>query len=295
MKNRFFKRGAYGVAFSCGLVLAAMASAPVMAQTAASTSSIPRNPGVLTAGKLDSITYTPNCTKKFVFDVDAAAIQESTNRAFLLAQEAKFNGLRQRWNEYEDCMVENAKLDVKELNDKLSAYIQASADLEEKSYIATSQAANEASARIAANKKKVAPKGFTPIAWTEIEPTARAMGTVTAGPISSITYASGCGVYTGEVTVEDFKNVTSPEDFNKMVDVLKVGPAKIQKAIDCRNKNVQEDFTIISKKIQDDLNAAYLPEKTKFETQYAKVRNQFNMQRQAGGALYGVGSKSKQK
>lgn len=281
-------------------ILAALAFAVpnfAMAQTATNAAdngeqkiTIKRMPGTITGGTVDKITYKPNCTK-FVFDISASSIQEATSRAYVLEQEAKFNKIRDRWTEYEDCIIENARLDVAAMNEKLSNYIQSSSKTEIDGFTATNAAANEAAARLKAAKKPAKPVGFTPRAWAT--PAAgRLLGSVTSGNASEVVYTSGCGIYTGEVTPEDFAKVVAGDDFNKMVDVLKTGPDKIQKAIDCRNTNVQEDFSAISKKIEDGLNEVYLPERTAFEENYSKVRTQINLQRQAGGLLAGSGGKA---
>ncbi len=281
-------------------ILAALAFAIpnfAMAQTATNTAkgdeqkiTIKRVPGIITGGTVDKITYKPNCTK-FVFDISASSIQEATSRTYVLEQEAKFNKIRDRWTEYEDCIIENARLDVSAINDKLSNYIQSSSKVEVDTFTATNAAANAAAARLKGLKKPVKPVGFTPHAWA-LPAEGRLLGSVTSGNASEVVYTSGCGVYTGEVTAEDFATVTSGDDFNKMVDVLKTGPDKIQKAIDCRNTNVQADFTALSKKIEDGLNEVYLPERTAFEENYSKVRTQINLQRQAGGLLAGSSSKA---
>jgi hypothetical protein len=282
--------------YQCASFVAAIAFAVpnfAMAQTAAPAEqkiTIKRVPGIITGGTIDKITYKPNC-QKFVFDISASSIQEATSRAFVLEQEAKFNKIRDRWTEYEDCIIENARLDVAGLNEQLSNYIQAASKTEVENFTATNAAANAAVERLKNAKKKVKAVGFVPHPWT-MPAAGRVVGSLTSGSAKEVVYTSGCGLYTGEVTVEDFAKVESPDDFNKMVEVVKSGPDKIQKTIDCRNTNVQDDFTVISKKIEDGLNEVYLPERTAFEENYSKVRTQINLQRQAGGLLAGSGSKA---
>ncbi|KAF0110117.1 MAG: hypothetical protein FD128_1815 [Hyphomonadaceae bacterium] len=122
-------------------------------------SSIPRHVGSFSAGLINAITYTPSCPG-YVFPMDAAAIQESRSRAFVEAEVIRFRNIREGMDNYEDCMIENARRDIDVISGKLSAYLTAEAGKEAANYSALGEAARANADRIrsggggAAKKKK---------------------------------------------------------------------------------------------------------------------------------------------
>ncbi|KAF0185297.1 MAG: hypothetical protein FD163_1112 [Hyphomonadaceae bacterium] len=258
-------------------------------------SSIPRHVGSFSAGLINAITYTPSCPG-YVFPMDAAAIQESRSRAFVEAEVIRFRNIREGMDNYEDCMIENARRDIDVISGKLSAYLTAEAGKEAANYSALGEAARANADRIrsggggAAKKKKGAPATAAPaetgvFVSTYTKPTGRQIGSITAGTADAINYSNPCGAFLGEVSANHFANVVGSAAFNSLVDYLQHMPEKIEEFRACRNEQTNEDYDLIQLKVQDGVNAVFVPVKTNFERQYNLVNTQLNLHRQPGGLL----------
>jgi|GEM_PF-3291763 len=266
-------------------------------EPAPKASSIPRHIGSLSAGLANAVTYTPSCPA-YVFPMDAAAIQESRSRAFVEAEVIRFRNIREGMDNYEDCLVENARRDIDLISGKLSAYLTAEAAKEAANFTALGDAARAGSERVrsggsggAAKKKKGAATPAAAPAETGVfvsnytKPTGRQIGSITAGPVDNMNYTSPCGAFLGELNVNHFATVSGSAAFNSLVDYLQHMPDKIEEYRACRNENTNSDYDDLQVKIQDGVNAIFVPVRTNFERQYNLVNTQLNLHRQAGGLL----------
>lgn len=262
---------------------------PVATQTASPASaapvrSVPRHPGVFAAGAADQAVYTPTCPA-YVFDMDATAIQESRSRAFVEQQAAKFRTVREAMDAYEDCLTENARVDIDIIRDKVSAYISDSASSEVANFNSLNSAASTNVARIRSKgNKKVGPKGETVVS-TYVKPEGRKIGSVAAGPLTTFTYMNACPAFMGEITLDDFNTETNINRFNALLNYLNGMPAKIDEVRVCRNDNAQKDYDALQERVQSGVNAVFVPVKTNFERQYQLVNAQLNLHREPGGLL----------
>jgi hypothetical protein len=99
MKTTLIATAAIGLVAAIGAqfggVPAFAQSATPAAAPAPAASNIPVHAGNFSGGKVDSITYSPTCPV-FKFDMDAAAIQESTSRTFVEGEKRRFDGVREK-------------------------------------------------------------------------------------------------------------------------------------------------------------------------------------------------------
>lgn len=245
---------------------------------------VPRHPGVFAAGAADQAVYTPTCPA-YVFDMDATAIQESRSRAFVEQQAAKFRTIREGMDSYEDCLTENARVDIDIIRDKVSSYISDTAAVEVANFTSLNGAATTNVARIRSKgNKKVGPKGETVVS-TYVKPEGRKVGTVAAGPLTTFTYNNACPAFMGEITTDDFNTETNINRYNALLNYLSAMPAKIDEVRACRNDNAQKDYDDLQNRVQDGVNAVFIPIKSNFERQYQLVNAQLNLHREPGGLL----------
>lgn len=265
-------------------------AAEAAAQPAPANPNIPRHVGRFAGGPVDRSTYVPTCPA-FVIGMDAAAINESNSRAFVEGEARKFDTLRERWDAYEDCLIENGRRDIELVRIALGNALSAQATAEGNAFNALNAAATAAVPRIQESLKKAkrpAKGAAAPVlptvtsTWTA--PQGRHMGTLSAGPADQVVWTSGCPVYTFEVTEADFANATGAT-FNVYADALRPIPERITAQRTCRQENGQDDYDAVQKLINDGVNAVYGPAKGAFEAEYNAIRFQLNQHRQAGGLL----------
>jgi hypothetical protein len=298
MKTTLIATAALGLVAAIG---AQFGGVPAFAQTAApaaaptpvpAASSIPVHAGSFSGGKVDSLTYTPSCSV-FKFDMDAAAIQESTSRTYVEGEKRRFEAVREKWDAYEDCLVENARRDIDVVRINLGDYLSNAANEEAKAFNGMNAAATGNIERIGklpapkAPKKKgegaaaEAPQAALS-AWTE--PKGRFVGTLT-GSAAQPQYTSACPAALGAITAESFVNENTRNGFNALLDELRAMPDRINQVRSCRQENGQDDYEVIQKVVQDGVNAVFQPSKTAFEKEYAAVRFQLNEHQKPGGLL----------
>lgn len=282
---------AIGVQFG-GVPAFAQAAAPTAAP-APTTSSIPVHAGNFSGGKIDSLVYTPSCPA-FKFDMDAAAIQESTSRTYVEGEKRRFEAVREKWDAYEDCLVENARRDIEAIRINLGDYLSNAANEEAKAFNAMNAAATGNIERIGKLPAPKAPKQkkgeVAPVeapqaalsAWTE--PKGRFIGNLT-GSAAQPQYTSSCPAALGTMTAESFAQSNTRNGFNSLLDELRAMPDRINQVRTCRQDNGQDDYEVIQKVVQDGVNSVFQPGKTAFEKEYAAVRFQLNEHQKPGGLL----------
>lgn len=257
-------------------------------QPALPSETTPRVPGNFSGGSIATTKYSPACAP-FVFDMDADAINRAQSRAFLVAENTRFNQLRDKWDNYENCITINARRDIDAVRDVISDYVTNEANKETETLNALNAAATANLDRVkalAASKKAKASSALPTIAPSEWKkPEGRLIGTVKSGPIGADSYNGGCPIYKFNITADSFASVASGPGFNALIEALKNSAPSITEARVCRNENSQKDYTDLQTIIQDGLNAVYVPAKTDFESKYVAVRNQLNLQREPGGLL----------
>jgi hypothetical protein len=273
----------------------AKASAPA---PATSTSNIPRHAGTYGGQKVDAMTYVPTCPA-FTIGMDAAAIQESNSRAFVVAEAARFETVRDRWDAYEDCLTENARRDIEIVRTNLGDTLSNSAINEAAVFNAMNTAATAnierisklpapkapkaprgAAAAVAAAAAVVAPSTLSP--WTT--PTGRFVGTLT-GTADAPTYSSGCPSAMGNLTAASFTTEATRDGYTRLLDELRAMPNRINEVRTCRQENGQDDYEAVQKSVTEGVNAVFVPRKTAFEREYAAIRFQLNEHRKPGGLL----------
>ncbi len=276
---------------------AAPAKAPAAAPAPASAaSSVPRHPGVYTGAKVDAQTYAPSCPA-FTIGMDAAAIQESASRSYVEAEARRFEGLRERWDGYEDCLTENARRDIEVIRNVLGDTLSGRAAAEASAFNALNTAASgnvERIGKLPAAKAPKAPRGAPPAAaavaappstlspWTT--PTGRFVGSIT-GAADAPTYSSGCPDAMGGLEPAAFTSEGTRDGFGKLLDELRAKPDRINQVRACRQENGQDDYEAIQKTVQEGVNGVFVPRKTAFEREYAAIRFQLNEHRKVGGLL----------
>jgi hypothetical protein len=268
---------------------AAKAAAPA----APATSSIPRHVGTYSGSKIDTVRYTPSCPE-FVMSMDAAAIQESNNRAFVEGEARKILTIREKWDEYEDCVTTNAGRDIELLREALGSTLSNSATAEVTAFNAMNNAASANVGRIgklAAPKAPKAPRGApaTPAAagptlsaWTT--PTGRFIGTL-SGTTSAPVYTTGCPDPLGTLSVESFVNEGTRDGFEGLLAELRAKPDRINQARTCRQENGQSDYEVLRETVNRDINTIVGPKKNAFEREYAAINFQINEHKKPGGVL----------
>lgn len=281
---------AIGVQFG-GVPAFAQAAAPVAAPAPAA-STVPVYAGNFSGAKVDALTYTPSCPT-FKFDMDAAAIQESTSRAFVEGEKRRFDAVREKWDAYEDCLIENARRDIDVIRINLGEYLSAAANEEAKAFNAMNTAATGNIERIGKLPAPKAPKKKGEVAaveapqaalsaWTE--PKGRFVGTLT-GSAAQPQYTSSCPSAIGTLTAEAFVSSNTRNGFNALLDELRAMPDRINQVRTCRQENGQEDYEVIQKVVQDGVNVVLQPSKVAFEKEFAAVRFQLNEHQKPGGLL----------
>jgi hypothetical protein len=255
-------------------------------------SQIPVHAGEFAGEKIDALTYKPSCPA-FNFDMDAAAIQESTSRAYVEGEKHRFEQVREKWDAYEDCLTENGRRDIDVIRVKLGDYLSNLADEEVKLFNALNAAATANIERISklpppkAPKKKPDPAvaeapQATLSPWTE--PTGRMFGVI-KGSASAPEYVTGCPSALGVLTVERFTTENTRNGFNALLDELRAMPERINQVRACRQENGQDDYEAVQKAVQDGVNVVFQPSKSAFEREYASVRFQLNEHQKPGGLL----------
>jgi hypothetical protein len=152
---------AYGSSSIAVAQTPAAAPAKAAASVAASTSNVPRHPGVYAGTKVDAMTYTPSCPA-FTLGMDAAAIQESSSRSYVEGEARRFETMRDRWDEYEDCLTENARRDIEVVRTSLGDTLSSAAANEASVFNAMNTAATaniERIGKLPAPKAPKAPRG----------------------------------------------------------------------------------------------------------------------------------------
>ncbi|GIU68106.1 hypothetical protein [Candidatus Phycosocius spiralis] len=258
----------------------------------APASQIPVHAGEFVGEKVDTITYKPTCPA-FIFDMDAAAIQESTSRAYVEGEKRRYEQAREKWDAYEDCLTENGRRDIEAIRTKLGDYLSNQADEEVKLFNALNAAATANIDRITklppskpAKKKSDSAVAETPqvtlSTWTE--PTGRFVGTI-KGSAAAPEYVTGCPKAIGALTVESFATESTRNGFNAKLEELRALPQRINQVRTCRQENGQDDYEAVQKAVQDGFNAVFQPSKAAFEREYANVRFQLNEHQKPGGLL----------
>jgi hypothetical protein len=251
---------------------------------------VPRHPGTFSGGKIDQLTYVPTCPA-FTMDMDAAAIQESSSKAFVEGEARRFETIREKWDAHEDCLTENARLDIEAIRTKLGDDLSNQANAEVTAFNALNAAAQanvDRVSKLAAPKAKkgapaAAPAAAPPLSpWTT--PTGRLVGSL-SGNGQAPEYVTGCPSAVAAVTVADLGSVGTRDGFNALVEELKVMPGRINEVRTCRQDNGQQDYEAVQQAIEKGVNAVFVPRKNAFERTYSAVRFQLNEHRKAGGLL----------
>lgn len=272
---------------------AAPATAPATAAPAASN--VARHPGNYTGTKVDAQTYVPTCPV-FTIGMDAAAIQESNSRAFVEGEARRFETVRDRWDEYEDCLTENARRDIEVVRTSLGDTLSAAATAEAATFNGMNTAATaniERIGKLPAPKAPKAPRGAPAVApaaapastlsaWTP--PTGRFVGSLT-GTAAAPVYASACPDALGGITPASFASEATRDGFTRLLDELRAMPERINQVRACRQENGQDDYEAVQKTVSDGVNAVFVPRKSAFEREYAAVRFQLNEHRKPGGLM----------
>jgi hypothetical protein len=277
--------------------VATPAPAPKAAAAAPAASNIPRHAGIYSGQKVDALTYAPTCPA-FNIGMDAAAIQESSSRAYVAAEAARFDSVRDRWDAYEDCITENARRDIEIVRNNLGDNLSNAATSEAAVFNAMNTAASANIERIGKLPAPRAPKATrgapaaaaaaaavapsTVSAWTT--PTGRFIGTLT-GTADTPTYTSGCPSALGTLTPESFATEATRDGYTRLLDELRVMPTRINEVRTCRQENGQDDYEAVQKAVNDGFAAVFVPRKNAFEREYAAIRFQLNEHRKPGGLL----------
>ncbi len=259
-----------------------------------SASAIPRHAGNYAGEKIDTMTYQPTCPA-FAIGMDAAAIQESSSRAFVEGEARRFEGLREKWDGYEDCLTENARRDIEVVRTILGDTLSNAASAEAASFNAMNTAATanlERVGKLPVPKAPKAPRGAPAAAATPVKqplspwttPTGRFVGTLT-GAATAPVYASGCPNALGALTPAAFNTENTRDGFSHLLDELRALPDRINQVRACRQENGQTDYEVVQKIVQDGVNEAFVPRKSAFEREYAAIRFQLNEHRKPGGLL----------
>jgi hypothetical protein len=273
------------------------AAPPAKAATPAATaaSNIARHPGNYSGSKVDAMTYTPTCPV-FAIGMDAAAIQESNSRSFVDGEARRFDSVRDRWDEYEDCLTENARRDIEVVRNSLGDTLSSAATAEAATFNGMNTAATaniERIGKLPVPKAPKAPRGApaapaaapaatTLSAWTN--PTGRYVGSLT-GAAAAPVYTSACPNALGDVTPASFASEATRDGFSRLLDELRAMPDRINQVRACRQENGQTDYEAIQKIVTDGVNAVFVPRKSAFEREYAAIRFQLNEHRKPGGLL----------
>lgn len=275
---------------------AAPAAPPAKAAAPApAASNVPRHVGTFAGTKIDAMTYAPNCPV-FSIGMDAAAIQESSSRAFVEGEARKLDGLRDRWDAHEDCLTENARRDIDAVRTVLGDSLSSAATAEATAFNALNAAATANVERIGrlpapkapkAARNAPAPAAVTPApsvlsAWTT--PTGRFVGTLTGSADAPI-YTSGCPNAMWAVAPTAFATEATRDGFSKLLDELRAMPDRINQVRTCRQENGQTDYEAVQKVVTDGVNAVFVPRKTAFEREYRAIQFQLNEHRKPGGLL----------
>jgi hypothetical protein len=303
-----FTKTAAAATVGLGALIAALAygsSSIAVAQTPSATkapaptsSSVARHPGNYIGAKVDAQTYVPTCPA-FSIGMDAAAIQESNSRAFVEGEARRFETVRERWDEYEDCLLENARLDVEVVRNSLGDALSNAATSEASVFNGMNTAASANIERIGKLPAPKAPKASrgsqaapevaaavapSPMlsAWTP--PTGRFIGSLTGSALAPV-YTSGCPDALGGMTAASFANEATREGFTRLLDELRAMPDRINQVRACRQENGQKDYEAVQKTVTDGVNAVFVPRKSAFDREYAAVRFQLNEHRNPGGLL----------
>jgi hypothetical protein len=275
----------------------AKAAAPAAPAPAPAASNVPRHAGNYSGEKVDAMTYVPSCPA-FSIGMDAAAIQESSSRSFVEGEARKFDGVREQWDNYEDCLTENARRDIEIIRTSLGDTLSGAATGEAATFNSMNAAATANVERIGKLPAPKAPKAVrgapaaapgaaTPAAptlsaWTP--PTGRHVGSIT-GPSTAPAYKTGCPDALASLTAAQFTTESTRDGFTRLLDELRAMPDRINQVRACRQENGQQDYEAVQKVVTDGVNAVFVPRKSAFEREYAAVRFQLNEHRKPGGLM----------
>lgn len=282
---------------------APQAASAAPAAPAGPTLTGPRRPGVFSAGSIDAVKYTPTCGD-FDVGIDAAAIQESTSRTFILEQERLFNGLQDRWDAWQDCITQNANIDYLALQKLMADSVRVQLEGGVTNYNATSQAAQAAVSRIQALGSRAAPKKEKKRRGKEeavaavaevVEPEIplptwsmsgdRAFGSLSGGTVDAIAYTSGCPAFDLRVSPEGFGSVTSGATFNSMITALNAGREPLLAWNKCVGDEANKDFKDIEDVINTGASAVLNPAIARYSQRRGAIQTQLNFHRAPGGVL----------
>jgi hypothetical protein len=286
------------VAYSATAQTPAAATPPpkAAAPAASASSNIPRHIGSYRGEKVDAMTYVPNCPA-FNMGLDAAAIQESTSRAYIEGEARKLLTVRDQWDAYEDCLTENARRDIDLVRTVLGDTLSNAATAEATTFNAMNTAATANIERISKLPAPKAPKAArgaaaavtaavappaTVSAWTP--PTGRFIGSIT-GTAAAPIYKSGCPDALASLSPASFASEATRDGFNNLLNELRAMPDRINQVRTCRQENGQQDYEALQKVVTDGVNAVFVPRKSAFEREYAAVQFQLNEHRKPGGML----------
>jgi hypothetical protein len=271
------------------------AAPPKAAAPTPAASNIPRHVGSYRGEKVDAMTYVPNCPA-FTIGLDAAAIQESTSRAYIEGEARKLTTVRDQWDAYEDCLTENARRDIDIVRNVLGDTLSNAATNEANVFRGLNDAASANVVRIGKLAAPKAPKNApaaaaaaaaavaTPGVSTWTPPTGRFIGSIT-GTASEPVYKSGCPDAVASLSPAAFASEGTRDGFNRLLEELRAMPERINQVRTCRQENGQQDYEAMQKVVTDGVNAVFVPRKSAFEREYAAVQFQLNEHRKPGGML----------
>lgn len=285
-------------AFNCAIAQTATPVAPAKPAQAAPASApqsvtIARIRGVLTGGVVDKATYTPPKCPEFVFDMDPAAVQNSNNRSFVASEEARLPSIEKKWDVYETCITENAKLDNSEVFEILKNSFTGFDAIElaaAKQSIADTQVAFN---RIVeeTKKKKNANLVEPDYVSTWKAPEGRMLGTISGGATNAISYQSGCPNYIGEVTAADLAATHTAKRYEQLAKVVMENDNRRRASLKCRNDNTGPDYTVLSKVIQTGFDAVYMPQAREYKRKLMIAQKVFDVAHKPGGVLSNMSTK----
>ncbi len=244
----------------------APAAAPAPAQAAPEAPEVPRVIGVITAGTAQTVVYTSRCAP-FALGLTAEEAQDAETAAEIQRVRARYDSARERFADYQDCIVENATRDVGELSDSMNKQIETSLRSR------NAEIAAQAQATVAALQERgkkpfpppprqrrgqpapaAAPAPEAAPAAPPVEPeTPRLLGAFSAGPLPSSQYASACPGVTLEWTPERATAIATREEFAAAADYVNGLSAMLNAANECVIENANEDLRGVAQKIEGDV------------------------------------------
>lgn len=207
---------------------------------------VPRHRGIIGEGYPEKVTYTPTCPK-FVFDISASMVQESTDRAFVEAEIARLPQLEQKWDDYILCLKTNFELDrdiiKNNVNASLAAYINADKVYGDDVYNAV-DAAWQVVLKNEKAKKQITEEAYVSN-WKAPEGTFK--GYFSGTKPEDVKYVSTCPVYQAEVTAQIISGVQTRARLLQIIDVIKTESTRRKAYAECRQSQAIEDFMALQK------------------------------------------------